>query len=31
MSVLDVFGLVIVAMSAAVIAYGAWRMSHHDD
>jgi hypothetical protein len=31
MSALDVFGLVIVAMSAAVIAYGAWRMSYHDD
>jgi hypothetical protein len=31
MSALEWFGLTIVAMSAVVIAYGAWRMSHHDD
>jgi hypothetical protein len=31
MSALDVFGLAIVAMSAAVLAYVAWRMSHHSD
>lgn len=31
MSALDVFGLAMVALSAAVIAYGAWRMTHHDD